>query len=164
MGEVTIFDFSPDVPWNEWRIVNDGVMGGLSSGQFLITDQGHGCFRGTVSLENNGGFSMVRYRMDEYPVDAFQSIAIRCKGDGKRYQFRLKSNRNEVHSYVSTLETSGDWETIEIPFELFQPQFRGRRLNMSKFPGETIGEIGILCGNKRAETFRLEIDWIKLKR
>ena len=44
----------------EWRIVNDGVMGGLSKGNISFTDGGTMVFKGNLSLENNGGFSSVR--------------------------------------------------------------------------------------------------------
>ena len=54
---------SPVYRFNEntlpWRSINDGVMGGLSSGGMRLED-GIAVFSGTLSLENNGGFSSVR--------------------------------------------------------------------------------------------------------
>ena len=46
---------------NEWEINNDGVMGGLSEGHYTIEDNMM-TFDGTISLENNGGFSVVSGR------------------------------------------------------------------------------------------------------
>ena len=43
-----------------WRVVDDGVMGGLSKGNFGVSSGGILTFRGTLSLENNGGFSSIR--------------------------------------------------------------------------------------------------------
>ncbi|WP_286938426.1 MULTISPECIES: hypothetical protein [unclassified Algoriphagus] len=40
--------------------------------------------------------------------------------------------------------------------------FRGRDLNMENFPGDQVEEIAFLIGNKKAESFKLEIDYIKL--
>ena len=43
-----------------WRIVNDGVMGGLSSSDLELTKDRTAIFSGFVSLDNNGGFASVR--------------------------------------------------------------------------------------------------------
>jgi hypothetical protein len=36
------------------KVVDDAVMGGMSSGTFKLDPDGQGVFEGTVSLENNG--------------------------------------------------------------------------------------------------------------
>lgn len=43
-----------------WRVVDDGVMGGLSKGKVQISKEGIMTFSGKLSLENNGGFSSLR--------------------------------------------------------------------------------------------------------
>jgi hypothetical protein len=40
-------------------------MGGESSSTFQIASEGHGVFEGNISLDNNGGFSSVRYRFPQ---------------------------------------------------------------------------------------------------
>jgi len=100
-------------------------MGGRSNGQLGLNYCGHGVFFGKVSLENNGGFSTVRYNFDTVNFDIFSKIAIRLKGDAKQYQFRVKSNKFDRHSYVYDFQTSGDLETISIPFSNMHSQFRG---------------------------------------
>lgn len=50
-------DFGKDKVNREWRVLNDGVMGGLSEGQVTFTKNAVQ-FAGTVSLANNGGFSL----------------------------------------------------------------------------------------------------------
>ena len=62
---MTIFNFNKTSNINNWQVVDDVVMGGLSSGTFSINQQGNGIFKGAVSLENNGGFSSVRYRFNK---------------------------------------------------------------------------------------------------
>ena len=42
-----------------WQIVNDSVMGGLSTSQAYEKDNSL-IFTGNVSLENNGGFASIR--------------------------------------------------------------------------------------------------------
>ncbi len=61
MQQLILFDFNKDADIRNWNVVDDGVMGGLSAGRFRVNDAGNGEFSGTVSLENNGGFSSLRY-------------------------------------------------------------------------------------------------------
>ena len=61
MNSIKIFDFNSKSNINSWQIVNDVVMGGKSSSTITINKEGHGQFSGTVSTENNGGFSSVRH-------------------------------------------------------------------------------------------------------
>ena len=55
---IVLVDFSPSTT-TEWRVVNDGVMGGLSSSTMSATEVGTGVFSGRLSLENNGGFASI---------------------------------------------------------------------------------------------------------
>ncbi len=41
----TIYDFNRNSKSSDWTIVNDGVMGGLSYGNFSINQEGNGVFR-----------------------------------------------------------------------------------------------------------------------
>lgn len=161
--ELIIFDFNNNCSLTKWRIVDDVVMGGKSAGSFIINDSGHGEFSGVVSLDNNGGFSSVRYRFEAINVQDFSKIIIRLKGDGKRYQFRVKSDQNMRQSYIAYFESSGDWQSIEIKMDDLFPSWRGMRLDMPNFPGIAIEELAFLISNKKAESFKLEIDYISLQ-
>jgi hypothetical protein len=160
---MTLFNFNTKSDIANWRIVDDVVMGGKSNGNFNLSENGHGLFKGRVSLENNGGFSMVQYKFDTKNVSGFSKVVLKLKGDGKTYQFRIKTNNNDDYSYVCSFGTSGNWETIEIPFASFYPAFRGRKLDMENYQGNQIQMIAFLIGNKKAESFKLEIDAILLK-
>lgn len=159
----TLFDFDTQSDLHNWYILDDGVMGGRSQGNFQVNDQGHAVFSGDVSLENNGGFSSVRYRFAPKDASSFSRVVLKLKGDGKPFQFRIKSSRSDWHSYIKTFDTSGEWETVEIAFADMYPGFRGRKLRKPNYPGEVMEEIAFLIGNKKAEAFRLEIDEILLK-
>jgi hypothetical protein len=160
---MTIFDFNATSNTTNWRIVDDVVMGGRSNGDFKVNNSGYGEFSGMVSLENNGGFSMVQHTFETKKVDAFTKVAIRLKGDGKTYQFRVKTNNNDRHSYTKLFDTNGEWETIEIPFNQLEPRFRGRKLPLENYSGNQMQMIAFLIGNKKAESFKLEIERIELK-
>lgn len=155
-----IYNFSSDSDMGKWYIVDDVVMGGRSGGEMKLSDEGHAIFEGRVSLENNGGFSSVRYRPEKISAEGFASFMIRVKGDGRNYQFRIRTHLNEYQSYVYEFETSGEWQLIRIPFSEMYPSFRGMRLNMPNFPGKQLEECSFLISNKKNETFRLEIDRI----
>ncbi len=160
---LTLFQFSEKADLRSWRIVNDGVMGGLSEGKITLSKDGNGVFEGFVSLENNGGFTMVQHAFKTMDTSGFSSLEIRLKGDGKQYQIRVKSDPSQYYNYSCTVKTSGEWQVISIPFSQFLPRFRGRRLDKPSYPGETLGEVAILIGNKKAESFRIQIDRISLK-
>lgn len=160
---MTIFDFNKDSDLSNWYVVDDVVMGGRSDGSFLLNEEGHAVFSGAVSLKNNGGFSSVRYVFGKTDVSGYQKAVIRLKGDGKLYQFRVKSSNRDRHSYIAYFQTSGSWESIEIPLAEMYPSFRGMTLNMPDYPGKQMAEIAFLIGNKKAEDFRLEIDKIELR-
>lgn len=158
-----LFDFDSKTNIRQWTIVNDGVMGGLSKGTIKINENGHALFSGNVLLENNGGFSSVRHRLPKTDLSAHQKIVLRVKGDGKIYQFRVKTNSADFYSYTYSFKTSGKWETIEIPFSEMVPSFRGRRVNLPNYPGEILEEIALLIGNGKQEFFALEIDKIEVQ-
>ena len=158
-----IFDFNKTSIISNWRLVNDVVMGGSSTSKFFLNEAGQGVFTGTVSLENNGGFSFLRYRFDEKNIEGFEKISIKLKGDGKEYQFRVKSNKYNQESYKTVLKTTNQWQTIEILLSELQPTFRGQKLNIPNFSSNKLEEIGFLIANKMNEQFRLIIAKITLE-
>ncbi len=160
---MTLFNFNSKSNINNWRIVNDVVMGGRSNGEFSINKNENGFFKGYVSLENNGGFSMLEYAFDTKDVSRFSKTIIKLKGDGKTYQFRIKTNNIDSYSYIKSFTTNGEWQLIEIPFNTMHPAFRGRKLDAPNYPGKQAEMIAFLIGNKKNEAFKLEIDNIILK-
>lgn len=158
-----LFDFEQNGDLSNWRVVDDVVMGGRSDGNLMINEEGNGVFYGKVSLENYGGFSSVRYRFEQIEVSKYKTCKIRLRGDSKKYQFRAKTNVYDRHSYIHYFQTSGEWEIIKIPLKEMYPTFRGMELNMPNYPTEQMAEIAFLIGNKKAEEFRLEVDWIGLE-
>jgi len=158
-----IFDFNKEQDISEWRIVDDGVMGGRSQGNFELNEARNGVFYGTVSLENNGGFSSVRCQIEETNLDDYSKFVLKVKGDGKNYQFRVRSHFSDRFSYIGNFETTGQWQSIEIPFNAMYPAFRGQTLNLPNYSGNQLVEVAFLVGNKKAESFQLEIQYIEAK-
>ena len=163
MNPIIVFDFNTKSDLNNWQVVNDGVMGGTSRSKFYLNSEGHGCFDGTVSLENNGGFCSVRYEFNRIALDKNKIICLRIKGDGKDYQFRVKTKKSDAHSYIYPFRTSGEWQNIEIPVTDFYPSFRGRKLDIPNYDGSNLEEIAFLIGNKKEENFQLLLDRTEVK-
>jgi len=163
MKSQLIFDFNHNANITDWKIVDDVVMGGRSNGQFKIDSDGNGIFSGDVSVENNGGFSSVRYQFEKINTTKESKVIIRLKGDGKEYQFRIKNNRNTYYSYITNFKTSGDWENIIINLKDLYPSFRGQTMNIPNFTGNSLEEIVFLIGNKKNESFTLVLDRIDIE-
>ena len=89
-------------------------------------------------------------------------VQIRLKGDGKNYQFRVKTNKNQKYSYITTFSTSGEWQTIQIELSELYPSFRGRKLDLPNFKHSTLEEITFLIANKNNESFELQLDKVEL--
>jgi hypothetical protein len=163
MSDNKVFDFRKGAEIGAWQIEDDVVMGGRSSGHITINEEGHGKFWGNVSLENNGGFSQTKYIFDPISVRNYSKIILRIKGDGKRYQFRIKPDPSQRHAYIQYFETNGEWQDIELQLNTFKPTFRGRELEMENFNASSIQQIAFLIGNKENQNFELLIDKIELE-
>ena len=162
MSQNIIYDFNKQSDISNWVIVNDDVMGGISSCDISLDNEGNGIFEGKISTANNGGFSSIRLNLDKVNTKNYRHIKIRLKGDNKKYQLRIKANRSDYHSYVYSFKTLNTWEIIKIPLKEMYPSFRGRKLAMNNFDNYFIEQISFLVGNKKDENFKLLIDSIIL--
>ena len=162
-NSLLLFDFSSSSDWSGWEIQNDVVMGGKSSSDLSRSKEGNAVFTGDISLRNNGGFSSLQYHFTPKDIRGYERAVIRLKGDGKEYQFRIKASLNERASYIYTFNTSGGWQTIEIPLNKMEPSYRGNKLDQPNFNANQMQEVRFLIGNGKAENFRLEIDKLALQ-
>jgi NADH dehydrogenase [ubiquinone] 1 alpha subcomplex assembly factor 1 len=159
----TIFDFQANPAVATWAIVNDDVMGGVSTSSFEIID-GIANFRGIVSFENNGGFASVRTPLPPMDLTGCDAIVLRVRGDGKRYRFtaRMQSNLDSV-IYQSPFTTrAGQWEQHRLPLKQFVPSYRGRVLQgQPPLDPAKVQSIGLLISDQQEGSFRLDIAWIR---
>ena len=75
-NEIVLFNFQKSGELNDWLIVNDGVMGGLSQSEIVLSDSNTAVFQGTVSLENNGGFSSTRTSPRFYNLAGYNGMGV----------------------------------------------------------------------------------------
>jgi NADH dehydrogenase [ubiquinone] 1 alpha subcomplex assembly factor 1 len=158
-----LFDFSQQSDIKDWRIINDGVMGGLSRSEFEATKDSTAVFRGVLSLENYGGFASVRSGISKYDLGDYDGIELRIMGDGRRYQIRVRTDSGyDGVAYKYEFDTAKDtWATIRAPFAEFVATFRGRIVkDYPLLDTAKIRQIGFLIADGQEGTFRLEIDSI----
>lgn len=158
-----LYDFRNGDNFNGWSIVNDAVMGGVSSSSLKLDQEGNALFSGYVSLKNYGGFSSIRCVGKKIDIGDYKYIVLKIFGDNKYYQLRIRSQYYHNHVYVKKFYAKNEWQEIKISLNSMEPQFRGKKLNMRNFNDDSIIEFGILIGNKVEENFFLLIDSILLQ-
>ena len=163
-NQVVLFDFGKPDAAKQWQTVNDGVMGGVSDGRVKITEDKKMEFYGTLSLENNGGFTSVRSRPTKVNLKAGDSVAARVCGDGREYSLNLYVPRDSSrYSFRQTFKTKkGEWIEVSLPVDKFVATWRGRVLPDQKLAPSRVNSLGFLLGDKKAGPFKLEVDWIKV--
>jgi monofunctional biosynthetic peptidoglycan transglycosylase len=160
----TLFDFAAPDAAPRWQAVNDGVMGGVSEGRFEITEYGTMRFRGTLSLENNGGFASVRSRREPLGLKPDDTLIIRLKGDGRAYLLNLyPPNRQTAFSYRAPLPTrAGEWTELRVPLKDCVATSFGRTLpDAGPVPAAKVDSLGFMLSDKTPGPFALEIAWVK---
>ena len=111
-----------------WQVVTDQVMGGISSGTLvreIVGGRSAIHMRGSVRLENNGGF--VQIGLDLAPggktVDASSWIGIELDvfGNGEEYNLHLRTLdlTRPWQSYRHGFKAEASWRTVQLPFGSF---------------------------------------------
>jgi len=108
-----------------WEFVSDTVMGGVSEGSVadeIVSGRNASVLRGTVSLENNGGFIQMAFDLHESGADvdvsAWDGIEIDVYGDGDTYDVRLRTAQlsRPWQSFRADFVGEPRWQKVKIPF------------------------------------------------
>lgn len=159
-----ITDFRAEGRELAWQTVNDTVMGGVSSSRITRLNDGIVTFSGRLSLENNGGFTSMRSAGDIPDLTGHDALVIRCQGDGRTYQMRIRTGTGwRTPNYSAPFSTiKGVWREHRLPLADFVPGWRGRTLRgVPPIDAARIRSLGIFLGDKKPGRFELAIDWIK---
>jgi hypothetical protein len=162
-SDKVLFDFTTATNLPAWQIVNDDVMGGVSTSQFQVHAT-NAAFSGAVSLENNGGFASVRSSPVQQNLDGLAAFVIHVRGDGRRYKFTVRTEAGfDTPIYQCAFATKrGEWEDHRLPFKEFIPTFRGRVLtNVPPLNPAKISSVGFIIADGQAGPFQLEIKSIR---
>ncbi len=145
-----------------WNIVNDDVMGGISTSTMSLNKEKNLLFKGNLSLENNGGFASSRLSLEKNILNGVKFFKIKFKGDGNTYKLRFRQN-NRRASYSHDFKSSKDeWIEVDLRVEDFKATWRG--YSYSDYPAlepKEVISMGLQISDKQEGDFILEIEYIK---
>ena len=147
----------------DWRVVNDGVMGGLSKGKAQLKENSL-FFSGTISLENNGGFTSFRAPYQRSNLSGLKIIEVRYRSTGRSCAISLdQDTRFWLPNHKLPLPLSNDWSVVTIPIKELYEYRMGRKTGrfMTNEKAASVIRIGIITDSKEAGDFTFEIDYIK---
>ena len=132
-----------------WRMVTDGVMGGISSGELSLgTIDNKPCLhlRGDVRLENNGGFIQAALDVeDTEAADAsgYHGLLLKVYGNNQEYNLHLRTGDVWLpwQSYRASFKAHASWQTVRLPFTEFTGYRIGKKLDLKRL--ERIGLVAI---------------------
>ena len=146
---------------DRWGVVNDTVMGGVSTSQ-VVESRGALEFRGVLSLENNGGFTSARSRVDS-DWSAYDHLKVRVRGDGRQYLMtvRVRDGRMRRIYYRTPIQTQANKEMeFRIPMAEFEAYAYGTRVPQAPrllTQRSRIASIGVMLADKKPGPFALQI-------
>ena len=163
--EIFNIDFGTHKDGSNWRIINDGVMGGVSVGEARL-DENSLLFVGQLSFDNNGGFASLRSNRLNLDLRDAKFIEIKYCLEGINFAFMFEQFARFWEPYYSyPLETTnGEWVTKKVPVQNL------KETRMSQYTGKTFDQnntrsffrIGFISDDKKEERFELEIDYISI--
>ena len=159
---VYLINPSENIGTNNWNVVNDDVMGGISNSEILINDKNNLVFQGNLSLENNGGFASSRLDISDKNIEGIKYFEIKLKGDGKKYKLRLRQNNRRASYSCDFQSKKNEWIIVKLPIEKFRPTWRG--YNFSNYPNlqlASVSSLSLHISDKQEGNFFLEIEYIK---
>lgn len=162
-SERVLFDFAASGPKSAWILVNDDVMGGVSTSSFRQAG-GTAVFSGEVSLENNGGFASVRSQPARHDLSGCDTFVISVRGDGRRFKFTVRMETGfDAPLYRCGFTTkAGEWQEHRFPIADFVPSLRGRiPTDAPPLDPSRVKSAGFLISDQQAGAFRLEVASVK---
>lgn len=152
----TLFDFTQSGAFEQWRPVNDNVMGGRSSGGPSAVLGGMR-FSGVINT-NGGGFSSVRARLPRQALMGMNALRLNWKPDNRRYQISIQTNitfRGRPVAYRSDLRslTTDAWTQPTVFFSELKPTVFGQRINAPAFEADNARSISIFVNDGKDGPF-----------
>jgi hypothetical protein len=162
---IELFDFTDPNAANEWRAIDDRVMGGVSRSRLRHDPSGHAVFDGEVSLAQGGGFASVRSSPGERGMAGATTCLIEARGDPRQFKLSLLTDDGfDSVNYQASFTTMGhDWQTISLPLSAFRASFRGRDVpDAPTLDPARICQVGLMIAGRQAGAFALDIRRIGL--
>lgn len=160
-----LFDFSDSSAVRAWTAIDDRVMGGVSHSSLQHDPTGDAAFKGTVSLERNGGFASVRCSSGDRGHAGAQACLLEVRGDNKQFKLGLLTDDglDNLNYQASFTPTGTDWQTLHLPLADFRATFRGRVVaGTPPLDPSRIRQIGLMIAAGQAGPFVLHVRSISL--
>ena len=154
----------------DWFVMNDDVMGGISIGDTYYTDTTM-VFEGEVSTDNSGGFVSFRSPTGEYDLSEYTQVEISYKSEGHNFTMIIA---DELMWYspefrLEVIPTSTDWTTSTTSlydFKQFAMTSSGESETGVDMSSEFLSDV-IRLELRNSDfangEFRLEIDYIEFQ-
>jgi hypothetical protein len=134
----------------QWRLVTDGVMGGVSEGTLAPHKaDGKQCLRlgGEVSLQNRGGFIQAVLDLEgtaAFDASDYAGIELEVRGSNESYNLHLRTEDVWLpwQSYRASFQAPREWQRVRLPFSDFSGYRIGKPLDTSRLRRIGIAAIG----------------------
>eukprot|EP01043_Picozoa_sp_COSAG02_P053110 COSAG02_NODE_5821_length_4014_cov_70.069476_1_plen_392_part_00 len=125
----TLVDFNAGIS-SDWRVVNDGVMGGVSRSSFAFAQAvsgGHAEFTGSLSFARNGGFVSVRGKLPAGACAGATGVVLTVRGSKLPFKFCVRDRASwDSEGYQADFTPSDEWAKVRLPFSSFIPSRYGQ--------------------------------------
>jgi len=139
-----------ELPLHGWRVVTDGVMGGVSTGALEgARYAGRDCLdlSGEVSTRNNGGFIQMARDLEETELEdihSYTGVRLLVRGNDEDYNLHLRTGDLWFpwQAYRATFHATPEWQSVQLPFAAFTPYKTSTALDVSRLRRLGIVAIG----------------------
>ena len=163
------YDFGAD-GHDDWFALNDDVMGGVSVGEVLMTDETL-IFEGAVSTNNNGGFVSLRSPTETYDFSDFTQVEISYRAEGHDFKMIMPDRQAW---YMPKFEhevivPSSGWTTTTVDlYDFVQTTMTGygdaeTGVEMSEAYLSEVIRLEFINSEFESGAFRLELDYIEFQ-
>ncbi len=138
-----------------WRNFTDRVMGGVSTSTVhreIVDGKKAMRLKGSVSLENNGGFIQTAVALAEngkyIDASSYKGIRLWVKGNGEKYYIHLRNGATRLpwQYYDAEFKANAKWTRVDIPFSVFKPESIHGEIDL-----KTLRSLGIVGAKKKFE-------------
>ena len=162
-----------DVVWDfctsgatDWRPLNDGVMGGRSTGTAAYGDSAM-LWQGATSLENNGGFASLRAPWGHLNLSQAREVVLTCRGAGGPFKLTMETSERWWMPYAyASFSPSEKWGEVVLDVSDFgwsQAQMGDlRSVNPSKEWSDIL-RVGLMKYDGTAQPFELEVQSLRIR-
>ena len=164
---------SQDVVWDfrttgtrDWRPLNDGVMGGRSTGNVAYGDSAM-LWQGATSLDNNGGFASLRAPWGHLNLSQAREVVLTCRGTGGPFKLTMETSERWWMPYAfASFSPSEEWGEVVLDVSDFgwsQAQMGDLRSVTPSKEWSDILRVGLMKYDGTAQPFELEVQSLRIR-